>query len=125
MGNNLFGVNISGIIARELGPAVLPATLIKQVTGTTRTTGQLSGGKTVTTSNHSCRGFIDDYTARQIDGTIVEIGDRRITLLGDTIEGGTIIPEVNDRITIEGNTYKVIRINRDPDKATYECQSRG
>ena len=125
MGNNLFGANISGIIAREIGPGVLPAQLHKKTTTTARTSGNLTGGRTSSTSTTPCRGFVDEYEERQIDETKIQRGDRRITLLGDTIAAGTVVPEQGDKITIEGRVYKVVNVRRDPDAATYECQARG
>lgn len=122
MGNNLFGVNISGIINSAIGPGVLDATLLKRTPGS-RTPGDVTSGTNPTEAPFAAKGFTDDYTDRQIDGTNVLIGDRKITLLGDSIAGLTI-PEPGDRVTIEGQTWTIVDVDRDPDAATYECQSR-
>ena len=123
MGNNLFGANISGIINSVIGPSVLPATLIK-ITPSSRNPSDPTAGVQPTETQHSCRGFIDDYADSVYRLSIIEQGDRKITLIGDSIAGDAI-PKANDKIIIEGGTYLVKRVNRDPDAATYECQSRG
>ena len=122
MGNNLFGVNISGIINDVISPAVLDATLI-QITPGTRTPGDITDGTNPTTANFAAKGFIDTYDDDQIDGTNVQVGDRKIILIGDSIESLTV-PGTGDQITIEGETWRVVNVMRDPDAATYECQAR-
>jgi len=43
----------------------------------------------------------------------------RIILLGDTIDSGNTVPSQRDRVTIEGTTYEIGVVDRDPDAATY------
>ncbi len=116
-----FGVDIAGIIATEIGPGVLPATLIK-VTPGTRDPFNVTIGMRPTETIFTGRGFIDDYQDKQIDGTLVKTGDRKITLIGDTFSA---IPEPTDKIIIEGFTHRIVNpVKRDPAAATYECQCR-
>ena len=122
MGNNLFGADIAGALASALGSSLLPAKLIKLVV----TPNPLPGRPdTETETEYPARGFIDTYDTREIDGTRVKQSDRKISLLGDTIDG-LQVPEPGDKITIEGVTYEITSggVNRDPDKALYECQCR-
>jgi len=117
----LFGLDIAGIIGDEIGPGVLPATLIK-VTPGVRDVNDLTSGINPTEQSFDGRGFIDSYSDSQIDGTLIKIGDRKITLIGSTFEA---IPEPTDKITIEGLTHRIVNpIKRDPAAATYECQCR-
>lgn len=119
----LFGIDIAGIIAQEVGPGVLPATLIV-VTPGTRLLGNPTGGTQPTrTSIPGGRGLIDDYTDDQIDGTLVQEGDRIVTLIANTFPG-LPVPKPNDEVTIENGTYKIIRVKRDTAAATYTCQVR-
>ncbi len=122
MGNPLFGVDISGLIRDNIGPGVLPATLTKFTAGT-RTGGQLTGGTNPTSVDYPCRGFIDRQANRDINGTLVSDGRVVIVLIGDTINGGlpASAPSTTDRITIEGKTYVIQVIDRDPAAATYTC----
>lgn len=119
----LFGIDIAGIIAQEIGPGVLPATLIV-VTAGTRDTNNLSAGTQPTENSIPGRGFQEDYDDNQIDGTLIQEGDRRITLIANTFAGRPV-PKTGDKITIEGATYNILKVRRDPAAATYVCQSRG
>jgi len=121
----LFGLDIAKIINDEIAGAggVLDATLI-QVTPGRRSATNPAGGTNPVVRSRRAKGFIDDYAERQIAETIVQTGDRRIILLGASIQGGAV-PTPGDRIMIEGDSYQVIRVMRDPAAATYTCQVRG
>jgi len=122
MGNKLFGVDISGIINKSIGPGVNACTLIKVSAGT-RTTGSLTAGTNPTTTSHSARGFIDVLSRDRIDGTLVQDGDQMINLVGDSIaDSKTPVP--GDRITIRGATYNIIKVEVDPADALYMCTCR-
>lgn len=123
MGNPLFGINISGIIADKIGPGVLPATLVKRTNGT-RTSGHLTAGTNPTEASYSCKGFIDTKQRRNREGTLVADGTETILLIGDTINGGSTAPEIGDQVTIEGVTYIIENLDRDPAAATYSLISR-
>lgn len=120
MGNPLFGVDISGLIRDNIGPGVLDATLTKFTSGT-RTSGQLTGGTNPTSVAYACKGFIDSQANRQFNGSLVSDGRVNIILIGDTINGGASEPEQDDHITIEGATYVVQVVDRDPAAAAYTC----
>ena len=119
MGNRLFGVDISGIIAREVGSGVLDATL-SAITLGTRTATNLTGGTQPTSTPHTCKGFIDQQRRDRVGGTLIEDGDVVIVLLGDTINSGNTAPQIDDEVTIEGTIYLVKALGRDPAKAAYE-----
>jgi hypothetical protein len=115
------GEDIAQVVADELGPIVLAATLTV-ITQGSRTDGQLTAGPAQTTANYTARGWWEDYAVNQIDGDLVRVGDRRAVLLGATIEGG-IVPGPGMQVTIEGTTATVIRLERrDPAAATYQLQ---
>lgn len=120
------GVDVSGIIAKEVGAVLsdsnFDAILIKVEAGT-RTAGNLAGGNNPTDDPKTCKGFIDQKRRDRIGGTLVEDGDVIIVLLGDTIQDAAV-PEVNDKVTLEGTTYRIRGLDRDPAAATYSllCQ---
>lgn len=116
---NIFGANIAGLIAQNLGPLVFDVTLISVVP--TERGLNLTGGNNPTETSYVVKGFVSDYKDWQIDGTIIKNGDRIVTLLGGTLPAG-VIPQVGDKITAEGLTKTVVQVNRDPAGATYECQ---
>ena len=119
----LFGVDIASEIAKNMGAGLLPATLIVVTTGT-RTSGSLTSGKNPSEKTFSCRGIIEDYKETQFNDTSVLRGDRKVLLLGGTLQAG-IVPKLGDKVKIEGFTFNVVNVNRDPASATYSLQVRG
>lgn len=118
----ILGVNLSGIIRSAFRGKLLPATLLSAVNDA-RTPGALSAGQNVTYVPHAAEGFVEDYEVSERDGTIVQRGDRVVTLIGDSI-AGLAVPAPNDKVTIEGATYFVVSVERDPAAATYVLQVR-
>jgi hypothetical protein len=122
MGNIIYGVDIAGIIAREIGANCLDATLIV-VTNGTRTPGDPTAGVNPTEQNYPCKALLEDYDTTVIKETNVQKGDRLAIIFGDTIESNQV-PKINDKFTIESKTYFIKDVKRDSAAATYECQIR-
>lgn len=126
MGNELFGVDIAGIVADNMGGQLLAVTVTRYTEGA-RTPGSLTGGRAKTpTEVTGISGFWEDFTSDPPPGVEVELGDRKAVLIGDTIPAGGH-PLRNDAITIEGVTlYMVKLIERDPAAAVfvYQCRDR-
>lgn len=128
----MFGVDISGIINREIGgrltDAAQVAVLTKSTPGTR--TGNLTGGTNPTTTDYTGKGFIDTQARAFLDGSLVRDGMLIIVLIGDSLldtAGALGVPDPGDRITIESVTYQIPedgRIDRDPAAATYTCEVR-
>lgn len=126
MGNELFGVDIAGIVATSIGPGLLDVTITRYVKGA-RESGNLTGGKSRTPETVvGIKGVWESLPKTPPAGVEFELNDRIALLIGDTIpEGG--LPVVNDAIEIEGLTlYSVLLIERDPAAATYKylCRDR-
>lgn len=117
------GVDIAKLIDENLSPRLLDATLVK-VTAGTRTPGSLTAGTNSTTVNHACKGFIEDYKSDRVDGTVIQFGDRMVILVANSISSGTVEPVGQDQVIIEGDTYRIVNVERDPAAATYTCQAR-
>ncbi len=122
MGNKLFGVDISGLINKNIGPGVNSATLIKVAAGT-RTAGSLTSGVQPTTKSYNCKGFIDSLDKNRMEETLVQDGDVLVNLIGDSIASSQV-PTPGDRITILSNTYNIVAVDPDPAKALYQCVCR-
>jgi len=120
---DLFGIDIAGIVAGAMADGLLPVTLTKVIPGQ-RDPADLSSGTKNSTRKYPCRGFIQDYQTRQIDGDIIKMGDRQVLILGATLPSG-VVPEPDDLATCEGRTYTLKYVRRDPAAATYTCQGRG
>lgn len=126
MGNELFGVDIAGIVADATGGQLLPVIVTRYARGE-RDPDDLTGGQAVEPAVVvGIEGFFEDFTRDAPPGVEVELGDRKAVLIGDTIPAGGE-PRRNDAITIEGETlYVVLLMNRDPAAATftYLCRDR-
>lgn len=128
MGTELFGVDIAGIVADNIGDGVLDVVITRYTAGT-RTPGNLTGGlnrspATVT----GIKGFWEDFATQfsAPPGVALEVNDRKAVLIGDTIPAGGM-PLRNDAITIDGQTlYMAQPIAVDPARAVYEflCRDR-
>ena len=121
----IFGVDIAGLVADAISASdATAATLISVVPGT-RTVGSPSAGTNPTSTNYGCRGFVVDYAAAQIDGTLVVVGDRLVSLVAKSINGGSTTPKPGDRVTVRSRTYSVVRVEGDAAEAMWHCQVRG
>ncbi|MBA3421660.1 MAG: hypothetical protein H0U12_07175 [Thermoleophilaceae bacterium] len=115
---------IAKIVAKALKSAKMTkaATLTKLSVGT-RMPGVVTAGTNPTSIDYKARGIVTDYRADQVDGTLIQKNDRQVRLVGATIAGGQV-PVPSDKVTIEGATYTVIYVSRDPAAAMYVCQVR-
>lgn len=128
MGNELFGVDIAGIIADALGDG-LPDVTIERYTRGEREPGNLTGGRVKgTPETIQCKGFWDDFTGTPPPGVEVQLKDRKLVLIGDTIPAGGH-PRRNDACTVHEDAgdvmlYCVGPVSRDPAAAVYVYQCR-
>jgi hypothetical protein len=116
----LFNTDIAGILNKEMGPLLLDLTLTR-ITPGTRTPGSYTSGTNPTTATHNGKGFTDTFELGKYPESLVQSDDKKITVLGGSI---SVVPQVNDEITIESTVYKVVSVMRDPAGATYECHGR-
>ena len=126
MGIKLVGVDVSGIVKKEIGGKVLtdPEHSITLTHYTPGTRGaDLTAGTNPTSTTHTCKGFIDTQNRRSFKGTLVEGRDVFIILIGDSISPA-VVPVVEDTITAEGVVHRIKDLDRDPAAATYTCRCR-
>lgn len=117
---DIFGVDMAGKINEELGPLVFDITLTVVTVGTRVASTE---GTQPTEATHTVKGFVGDYKDREIDGEIIQRGDRKVIILGGSLPSG-VVPKQNDKTTIGGETRRIQNIQRDPAAATYKCQVR-
>lgn len=127
MGNELFGVDIAGIIADALGDGLPDVTITRNTRGE-RDPDNLTGGRPTEPTTVKCKGFWEDFTGTPPPGIVVELGDRKLVLIGDTIPPGGH-PRRNDACTVHEDMgdvtlYNVGPVSRDPAAATYAYQCR-
>lgn len=119
MGRNLFGANISGKIARSLGPKLPLLTLRKLVQGA-RTSSNLAAGRESTTTDHTFRGVMIGLEGLRKE-TILPDTKNAVLILAETVKP-LVEPTINDKV-LEGSTvYTISSVGSDPDKATFTCQ---
>ena len=121
MGIKIAGIDVSGIVAKEIGGKVLNAeernAVLHHVVAGVRT-GNLTGGTNPTETDHTCKGFFDTKNQRSVKGTLVQDGSEVVVLIGDTISPA-VVPVPEDRVTLEGATYYIKAVDADPALATY------
>jgi hypothetical protein len=127
MGNELFGVDIAGIVADALGDGLLDVTITRRTVGA-RQAGNLTGGpQPGPVETFDCAGFWEDFTGTPPPNVELELGDRKAVLIGDTIPAGALPLVLNDEITIEELTLYFVKVlSRDPAAAVYTllCRAR-
>ena len=119
---DIFKADIAGEIYKGFKGLVFDITLTK-VTPGVRTPGSLTSGTNPVETDYIAEGFTDDYEDYQIDGTIIQRGDRKVVILGASLPSG-VIPTPNDKTTAEAVERTIINVDRDSAGATYLCQVR-
>lgn len=123
MTQNLFGLDIAGLVADSIASAggVRDVTLTKTTPGTRGSS--LTAGTNPTTTTHSCKGFVETREVRR-SGSLVGDSLSVVSILGDTVSNGTVTPEVNDTALIDGTTWNLTElISADPAGALYEFEA--
>ena len=123
---NLFGLDIAKIIDDGLAAAggVLTGTLTKTAPGT-RTPGSLTDGTNPVETTHSFRGFFENRSESRFPGQLQTTGGEVLSILGASLPAG-VEPEVNDKATLEGAEYELVKlVRRDPAAALYEFKVEG
>lgn len=126
-------MNLAKILAKNLKKygkpiGVKPCTLIK-VTPGTRTGGSVSGGTNPTQVNYAATGFVEAYDSDDIDGSLIQADDRKISILGGSLPAG-IVPTANDMVAIADpsgapQTYVIVSpVLGDGVGAVYTAQGR-
>lgn len=129
MGNELFGVDIAGIVADVMGDGLFPVTITRYDRGD-RDPDNLTAGRPATPETVECTGFWEDFTGMAPPGIVVEAGDRKLILLGDSVPAGGH-PKRNDLCTVHEDMgdislYCAGPVSRDPAGAVfvYQCKER-
>lgn len=128
MGQELFGIDIAGIIADQIGPGVLDVLITREPQTGARAPGNLTGGLVKTApQSWPCKGFWEDFTGQPPPGVEIELNDRKAVLIGDTIPAGALPLKLDDKITCEGKSLFMVKVlSRDPAAAVYTllCRDR-
>ena len=120
---NLFGINISQVLASSIAQAggLRPGILQRQAAsaGLDPNNPNKVMPKGQTTA-HNFQGFVERRTIRE-QGTLVQHGVEVISILGGSID---IEPATDDKVVIDAKTYTLgDLIKVDPANAVYEFRS--
>ncbi len=117
----LFGINVAKLIADNFRGQLNVGTLTV-ITHGARTNS--TSGRSQSPANSTFDGLLTNYKDEEVDGTLVEEGDRKVLIIAGTLNP-VVIPKSKDRVTIEGVEFEIKRVMRDPAAATYTLQVRG
>ena len=129
---DLFGLDLAGIVEAAIDSAggLLPATLIKVRPGA-RTPGDLASGTNADATSYPTQGIAQPGSDRDFAGSswqATRLQRCTITLLGAPLTRAGVAPEVDDQVTIEGQTW-TIKVQdpdgRDPAGAVYTLMCVG
>lgn len=126
MPRKLFGLDIGSIVNRAVSAAggVTPLTL-RRVTVGARSASNPTGGLPERVTTSSGQGILESFSDTQVDGTLIERGDRSVLILAASLNPN-IVPTPGDEIVIDGFTGRIVPngVRQDPAAATYTCQIR-
>lgn len=109
MGQEIFGVDLAGIIADKVAPGLHDVVITREIAGA-RTPGNLTGGRAKTYPTFTgIKGIWEDVPRTPPAGVTIELNDRVALLIGDTIPAGGR-PQRNDAIRINGITLYVVQL---------------
>lgn len=85
-----------------------PVTLTRSVPGTYNTATATNGAPQVTTQ--SCLAVEDAYKAREIDGTLIRVGDKKLILSPQTSAGASVTaPQTGDTVTFADTSVWTVK----------------
>jgi hypothetical protein len=88
-----------------------------------------TGGATISTSTASVYGAVFEYGNKNIDGTLIKVGDKQLLLSALNTAGTAITaPVVNDTVTINSVAYTITQVKTLSPAGTvvlYDCNIRG
>lgn len=122
--SKFLGVNLPKILNQAMGKLVRQGKLVK-ITAGARDPNDLTAGQVSSKKNYPVNGFFDEFKLTDNPDNEAQIGNKKIVLFGGSLPAG-IVPELNDLIVMENQTYIIDGpVTRDPAAATYTCEVRG
>lgn len=115
--------SLGAMATRLLGKYGQTATLTRSTAGAYDTTDGATDAATST--DHACVAAVFDYAQREIDGTQIRQGDRRVMLQAT---GGVPMPRTGDALTIGSLAYTIVAartVNPGGTAVVHEVQARG
>ena len=85
-----------------------------QVTWTTvtgYTDDPSAGTRTPTTSTLSPYAVVTEYSTQDMDGTLVQAGDRKLLMEAQTFADAGVTPTDDDKVSVSSREYQVVRLS--------------
>lgn len=126
--NKLITNAVSKAFDKQLSDAVTPFTGLRKGFGGEAGEYDPVSGEFVNASgesgdiSYSGRGVLGKYNDFEIQASQIDINDIKLTVLQAEI---TTKPKVDDEITADGQTWRVLNVNQDPAKVSFSIQLRG
>lgn len=79
------------------------------------------GGRIPTYTAYTAKALVDDYSVWLRSQLGIPAAERKIIILGGSVSR---VPKAGDVVTVQGGSWEIIEIKRDPAAATYECRSK-
>lgn len=111
--------SLPGTINSALGGMMRDATLTK----VSARTSDGRGGFTNTTTTHTCKALVSDYSAFVRGQLGIPSNERKVLVLAASVTPAAVVAP-GDKITIQGRTWDVVEVTSDPANATYEARSK-
>jgi hypothetical protein len=114
-----------GIIRKQIAKAskkfklvgFADGTLARYATGS-RQVGNPAAGTQPTSTEYTCVVMVEKRTQFK-SGTLVQEGRSLMTFIGGKV---AVAPREGDTVLLRGVTYRVWKMETDPDEAVYECE---
>jgi hypothetical protein len=119
--NDLFGTKFQDLIGTAFKGQLVSMTL-KSVTAGTRNPSDPLAGTSPTSVDVATEGVLEAYHDYMLAAGLVETNDQKALILAKPL--GAVVPKIGDSLTVEGTTYRVVDVKRDPAIATYTLQIR-
>lgn len=113
--------SLATAIYKGMKALFIDATLTRDTVSTTSPDVDRFDPPAPTSTDYACKAIVETYSEKfRMDG-LVTINDRRVLILANSI---SVVPTVNDRVTIWGIVFTVMAVETDPALAVYTCQGR-
>lgn len=112
---------LDGELATALTDALIGADIPQAAVVTTQETSGPPWEPVTVDVPHNCSGWVDSYETAEIDGENILRSDRKVYVLCNALD---VTPAPLNTLTIDGATFSIIAVERDPAGAAWVLQCR-
>jgi len=112
---------LDGALAEQITDALIGADIPRSAVVTAQETSGPPWEPVITDVPYSCSGWVDNYATTDHVDSNVQVNDRKVFIVASTL---AITPAPGNTTTIDGSTYSIIAVQRDPAGACWVLQCR-